>query len=908
MVIDIQGVKEVDAQILEQKASDNVEQVFRLHALSKKLKKKINQPDIPDDQSKKYKSFVNKIRQIVDRIIAQSLGEYDPQSEEESKITYEFLGTSKLRIDDDIVEISEDEREESFGGHSGPELNYVRLRGQEACQISDTIFVPVSVFDRLYTHQKQGLVWLAGLHRSRHGGILADEMGLGKTITVLSFLNALTFSAESEKLDVGERLDVLIVCPITLIAQWKDEMRKWTPLLKAVVFHGALGSSNKHLIFGKIKKCKYRALITSYETLRVHIEVINSHYWSYVVLDEGQKIRNPDAAVTLAVKTLGTPHRLILSGSPIQNNLVEFWSLLDFVAPGHLGTLPLFVEQFVEPIMKSSNVCNSSAAYNCALRLRTLVHPFIQRNIKSDVVGCLKLPKKTEHIIMCSLTPEQYQVYVALMKAVLSVSNVENSHFKLPEKNSRNHLYGKLKSHRVLLLLTLLRKTCNHPDLVLKEPPQDYGNVSRSAKLMIAQEIIGNWEANGHKILVFSQTVQMLNIIFNSLAKRYDACRIARVDGEIPIKKRSAVLESFEKDNNVFILLLTTRVGGVGLNLTCADRILIFDPDWNPMTDSQARERSYRIGQNRDVVIYRLISAHTVEEKIYHRQIYKFYLSERILTDPRVTGFRFLPASDLLALPPKPSGAGETSDYLNNVEKQLKSINFEMELRQLNNSKDIYQRSGDVAKGIANENPILQSIFEHHDVEGVIKHDDIEKRMYDNMDSVSSKIADRAVQLLKRSLKERNAYDISVPTWTGENGLAAAPVDCKRRVLESDVKTSYLGRQNRVRRVPRNEPNTAQRHPESIARVILDYFKSTPNQEAPTGDVIQHFGPLIPGNFSLSFCPCDSESHAKKFKVILKKMCKLKKTLHGNGPNYWTLREEFSNKCDKKRKNDNILN
>ncbi|KAK1939559.1 SNF2 domain-containing protein / helicase domain- containing protein [Babesia divergens] len=883
MVLDIQGAKEVGSNVFEEKASNNVEEVFRLHAQIRRLKQEINNLEPTDEKAQKYKRIIAQIRSIIDRIIAKGLGDDETLSDDEPELQYEFLGNSKLRIGQEILDLPEDVRDESQHHDIGAEFTYLKLNEQPVCQISDGIYIPAGIFEKLYPHQKKGIKWLAGLYERKHGGILADEMGLGKTITVLSFLNALMFSMESKGLNQDERLEVLIVCPITLIAQWKDEMSKWTPSLKPVVFHGALGSFNKGKLFAGAKRGKHRALITSYDTLRIHIDSINVHPWSYVVLDEGQKIRNPDAAITLSVKTLGTPHRLLLSGSPIQNNLVEFWSLLDFVAPGQLGTLPLFVEQFVEPIMRSNNICNASAAYNCALRLRSLVHPFIQRNLKSDFADCLKLPKKTEHIIMCSLTPVQYQVYITLLKTVLSLSSLDDGTFNLLTRNSQKQIREKLHSNRVLVLLTMLRKVCNHPDLVLQEIPKDFGCVERSAKLMIALEIIANWEASGHKVLVFSQTIQMLNIIYGNLVKVYKGSRIARLDGEVAIKKRSSILNSFEKDNDVFILLLTTRVGGVGLNLTCADRILIFDPDWNPMTDSQARERSYRIGQNHDVVIYRLISAHTVEEKIYHRQIYKFYLSERILTDPRVVGFRFLPTSALLTIPPKPSGPKDTTGYCNKVEKQLKSLDFEMEIRRINNSKDIYQRCDDVPKNTTGENPILQSIFAHHDIEGVIKHDDIEKTVFANVEPTSSVIADKAVELLKMSLKEREAYDISVPTWTGENGLAAAPVNHKRRHVNKTTKGNAGGILRNLSKNSRRYKmdGTIKTETFDMAKTILDYFRRCPNFNAPTGEV--NHEPLRYEYFAVD-----------AFKTMLNKICTLKKT--PQGPNYWMLKQDFIDK------------
>ncbi|ORM40495.1 Protein CHROMATIN REMODELING 8 [Babesia sp. Xinjiang] len=821
------------------KAYHNVEEVIRLQAISKKLKQKICNVDLPDETLKKYKCLVGKLRHIIGRIIACNLGEDEPESGDEAQFNYEFLGPSKLRVDEDVLEISEDECDEKRESNDVSDFKCVSIKERPAYQLSDSIFAQASVFDKLYIHQKQGVKWLAGLHHRRHGGILADEMGLGKTITVLSFLSALIFSEDSKKIDLGGGLEVLIVCPITLISQWIDEMGIWAPSFKPVVFHGSLGTYNKRSMLTKKKSARNTCLITSYETLRAHVDHINEHRWSYVILDEGQKIRNPDAAVTLAVKTLGTPHRLLLSGSPIQNNLIEFWSLLDFVAPGHLGTLPLFIEQFVSPIMRTNSTCNDSAAYNCALRLRALVQPFIRRHVKSEFANALKLPKKTEHVIMCSLTPVQYEVYLALLKTVPEIVSMDDFSIRSTSKHIVNNVGKKLKPHGFLLLLTLLRKTCNHPDLVLKERPNDFGSIDRSAKLMVALDIISNWEASGHKILVFTQTIQMLDIIYNSIAQHYDPCRIARVDGEVPIKKRSAIVESFEKHDDVFIFLLTTRVGGVGLNLTCADRVLIFDPDWNPMTDSQARERSYRIGQSRDVVIYRLVCAHTVEEKIYHRQIFKFYLSERILSDPSVMGFRFLPAADLLTVPPKPFVREDISGYLNNFKNQLNSIDLEMDIRRLNNSRDIYQRPGDLLKCGADENPILQSIFAHHGIEGVIKHDDVEKTVHPKGYAGSSLIADEAVRLLRKSLKERSAYDISVPTWTGENGRAAAPVNCKTRKLTNT--TNKTGKSLFCNFTKNSNDQglhlTKELDATSMAKMIFNYFISAPKRKAPTGEV-----------------------------------------------------------------------
>ncbi|AFZ80724.1 helicase family member protein [Theileria equi strain WA] len=834
------NVREIDSETLEQKTCRQFEESYCIQLILNKLKRKIDQND------RRYEKFYSKLQKIVDSNRTLALGESIGDSQE-----YKLLGKSKIQVGDEVLELSDDDSDdESANTHLSTIENIVKIANIDAVELADDIYIPLDKYNKLYDHQKKGLKWLVGLHKRNHGGILADDMGLGKTVTVLSLFSALTFSSHGK-----EPMRILVVCTITLINQWKEEISRWVPDIEFRVFHTSHGLINDKKID------RHTIVITSYDTLRINIEYFNMCDWSYVVLDEGQKIRNPDSAITLAVKTLGTPHRLLMSGSPIQNNLVEFWSLLDFVAPGHLGTLPLFIEQFVDPITQSQDKSNSSVAYNCAIRLRSLIVPFIQRNVKSNFIKSINLPKKSEHVLLCNLTATQHYIYVRMLRT-LSID-------ELSSKQRNEELYRRYKN-RYLMLLSILRKICNHPDLVLSERPKDFGKAERSGKLSVTLEIVSKWESEGHKMLLFSQTIQMLNIIQAALESRYTAERICRMDGTVSLKKREKVLSDFENCGEKFILLLTTRVGGVGLNLTFADRILIYDPDWNPMTDSQARERCYRIGQTKDVLIYRLITAHTVEEKIYHRQIYKYYLSERILSDPRVVNFRFLPSSDLLQIPPEPpSKDGLSRKYLSKVNRLLKNREFELELRQLNNSKDMFQNYEDVKESA--DNPLLQSIFEHHNVEGIIKHDEIENTKLSKIEDTSSRIADNAIRLLKKSLNERRAYDISIPTWTGKSGMAAAPVLGRFSQNSHHILNNLKNMKRKLTLSSQGE--------DEIAQDILDYFKHRKNQSAQTGEVIQHFGPIIP------------ESQSSIFKLLLKRICNLVKV--EGGPNYWKLKSEF---------------
>ena len=370
-------------------------------------------------------------------------------------------------------------------------------------------------------------------------------------------------------------------------------------------------------------------LITTYECARLYRHLLLHREWGYAVLDEGHKIRNPDAAITLTCKQLLSTHRLILTGAPIQNNLVELWSLFDFIFPGKLGTLPVFEDEFVFPINQggytNASTTQVQAAYRCASVLRDLINPYVLRRQKADVAA--HLPKKTEQVLFVNLSPVQREIYKEFLasEAVQETIDGRGSLFKA---------------------IHILRKITNHPDLLeLKEAvgamgqrkvsarkvePRDmpdYGAIERSGKMQVVEQILQVWHKEGHRVLLFTQTRQMLDIIERFIAPLYS---YHRIDGLTSIRTRLPLIDSFNSDPSIFIFLLTTKAGGLGVNLTGADRVLLFDPDWNPSTDLQARERSWRIGQRKEVTVYRLIVRGTIEEKIYHRQIFKQFLTKSI--------------------------------------------------------------------------------------------------------------------------------------------------------------------------------------------------------------------------------------------------------------------------------------
>ena len=364
----------------------------------------------------------------------------------------------------------------------------------------------------------------------------------------------------------------------------------------------------------------------------------------------GHKIRNPDAKVTLSVKQIATAHRLILSGSPMQNNLKELWSLFDFIYPGKLGTMPVFLQQFSTPITQAgyanASTVQVATGYKCATVLKDTISPYLLRRMKEDVKKHINLPEKNEQVLFCRLTDEQRELYRAYIDG----------------GETKSILSGQLK---VFVGLIALRKICNHPDLFsggpkplaerdkedeqeegeLDEAELKFGFYKRSGKLIVVHSLLKLWKKQGHRVLLFSQSQMMLTIIESYVKEQ--GYKYLRLDGTTPVANRQRMITEFNEGDH-FVFILTTKVGGLGVNLTGANRVVIFDPDWNPSTDTQARERAWRIGQDRQVTIYRLMTSGTIEEKIYHRQIFKQFLVNRVLKDPKQR--RFFKSNDLYEL------------------------------------------------------------------------------------------------------------------------------------------------------------------------------------------------------------------------------------------------------------------
>lgn len=513
------------------------------------------------------------------------------------------------------------------------------------------LLVPRLLYDCLLGYQKTGVEWLLGLFSRRTGGILGDEMGLGKTVQVIAWLAALQLSG-------CLKAPVLVVCPVTLMRQWIRECQYWWPALRVFRLHSSENRQRDMRAVLKKAAASAHVLITSYGHLRQFSPLFAKREWRAVVLDEGHAIRNPEAAITTACKQLRTPHRIILSGTPVQNGLVELWSLIDFCSPGLLGTLPVFKAELAAPIVAGGYVgagtLQVQTAYRCACVLRELLGGVLLRRVKADVAA--ELPAKQEHILLCELSEYQRRLYEWILETDIIQSCLAGK---------RNVLAG----------IDLLRKVCNDPDLLVSGPLADQPDFPwpRSlveaipGKLRILSTTLAMWRQRGHKALLFCQTRQMLDRV-EALMDR-DCIPYLRMDGTTEVRERAVLVDRFNNDPTIPVFLLTTRVGGLGLNLTGADRVLIYDPDWNPSTDLQARERAWRLGQTRPVTIYRLLAAGTIEEKIYQRQLWKQHLTSRVLTDPKQA--RFFKATelyDLFTLAPPSENQTETGAMLSGLD------------------------------------------------------------------------------------------------------------------------------------------------------------------------------------------------------------------------------------------------
>ncbi len=440
----------------------------------------------------------------------------------------------------------------------------------------------------LRPYQKAGYDWMNFLRQYRFGGCLADDMGLGKTVMTLAML-------QGQK-EAGAVEPSLLVMPTSLLYNWELEARKFTPDLRVMVYTGTYRDKNT------AQFDDYDLILTSYGIVRIDIDLLSDYRFNYVIMDESQAIKNPSSHITKAVMQLNTAHRLILTGTPLENSTMDLWSQMSFINPGLLGSQSFFRNEFQIPIEKRHDEAKTARLYG-------LIKPFMLRRNKSQVAT--DLPAKVESVLYCDMTPDQSAQYEE------AKSYFRNLILERIEEE------GMAKSQMVVLQgLTKLRQIANHPRMVDADYEGDSGKLD-DVLMRLETAMTEN-----HKVLVFSQFIKHLNVVRQYLKEKN--IKYAYLDGSTT--DRQSQVQLFQTDHSVKLFLISLKAGGLGHNLTAADYVFILDPWWNPAIEAQAIDRAHRIGQQKTVFTYKFIAKNTVEEKILSLQRAKQQLAGSLVT------------------------------------------------------------------------------------------------------------------------------------------------------------------------------------------------------------------------------------------------------------------------------------
>ncbi|XP_056091877.1 DNA excision repair protein ERCC-6-like [Rhinichthys klamathensis goyatoka] len=599
-----------------------------------------------------------------------------PRALELFQLAYQLQPSDKLKkrvqAIQDLIQRDEEEDEED----------------EEFVDVNDSgLKLYKGLYDKLYDHQKEGVAFLYSLHRDgRKGGILADDMGLGKTIQVISFLSGM-YDAELAN-------HTLLVMPTSLIKNWVREFAKWTPGMRVKEFHGS-SKAERNRNLERIQR-KGGVIITTYQMLINNYEHLASYdqrefKWDYVILDEAHKIKTSSTKTAKSAHAIPARHRVLLTGTPVQNNLREMWALFDFACQGSLlGTSKTFKTEYENPITrareKDATPGEKALGLKISQNLMDIIKPYFHRRTKADVQHKKqkrkegyrdeedqenKCPNASEGAEMPSLTRKNDLIVWTYLSSVQE--DIYNQFISL------DHIKELMMTTRSPLAeLTVLKKLCDHPRLLSNRAVAQLGLeqgssfdsthpdiesesavsqidyisdetlVRESGKLQFLVSLMECLREEGHRTLIFSQSRKMLDIMERVL--RNKNFRLLRLDGTVTqLAEREKRIMLFQTDKRYTIFLLTTQVGGVGITLTAANRVVIFDPSWNPATDAQAVDRAYRIGQTENVLIYRLITCGTVEEKIYRRQVFKDSLIRQTTGDKK-NPFRYFSKQELREL------------------------------------------------------------------------------------------------------------------------------------------------------------------------------------------------------------------------------------------------------------------
>ncbi|KAM4729820.1 lymphoid-specific helicase isoform 2-T2 [Anableps anableps] len=532
-------------------------------------------------------------------------------------------------------------------------------------------------------YQIEGIEWLRMLWENGINGILADEMGLGKTIQCIAHIAMMV-----EKKVMGP---FLVVAPLSTVPNWISEFKRFTPEISVMLYHGTPPERSK--LLKQIRRSQgplnmFPVVITSFEISMIDRKCLQHLQWKYLIVDEGHRIKNLNCRLVRELKMLPTDNKLLLTGTPLQNNLAELWSLLNFLLPEVFDDLKSFESWFdISSLGDGDEVVVAEREQNILSMLHQILTPFLLRRLKTDVT--LEVPPKKEIIVYAPLTAKQEMLYSAVVnKTIQKVLGQDKKEAPVPvtsdgrpKRRTRKSVdYRETESDTQAALmkylervrkeaesspsppvldistppdaeitlklqnvLMVLKRCCNHPYLV--EYPLDPATqqfkideqlVQTSGKLLILDRLLPALKKRGHKVLIFSQMTSILDILMDYCYLR--DFQYSRLDGSMPYTERDENIKTFFSDPEVFLFLLSTRAGGLGINLTAADTVIIFDSDWNPQADLQAQDRCHRIGQTKPVVVYRLVTANTIDQRILERASAKRKLEQMVIHKKKFKG------------------------------------------------------------------------------------------------------------------------------------------------------------------------------------------------------------------------------------------------------------------------------
>ncbi|EFA85905.1 SNF2-related domain-containing protein [Heterostelium album PN500] len=580
---------------------------------------------------------------------------------------------------------------------------------------------------KLKEYQITGLQWLVNLYNNKLNGILADEMGLGKTVQTISLI---CYLFERKVLE-----PYLIVAPLSTISNWESEFARWAPKLPVIIYRGK--PDERKLLAKRIPRNGFIVVITSFEYIIADKQILSRHTWCYIIIDEGHRIKNKSAKLSVQLRQYHSKNRLLLTGTPLQNDLGELWSLLNFLLPNIFNSLDTFEQWFNAPFANTKSAkanslikVNEEESLIIINRLHQVLRYFLLRRLKKDVES--QLPEKKERVIKCNLSAMQICMYRSIAE-----------YGQLPmDPNSEIYKKSKTKMRGFNNVVKQLQKVSNHPYLFLTEWDINEDLIRASGKFDMMDQILIKMKASGHRVLIFTQMTEIINIMVEYFSIR--DWGYLRLDGSTKPEERSRlVVEWNRKDSPYFIFVLSTHAGGLGMNLQTADTVIIFDSDWNPQMDLQAQDRCHRVGQVNRVNVFRLISASTIEERILER------------------------ATDKLDLDAKIIQAGMFNTYSNDQERRAKLEEF--------------------LHGFPN-NTTDEVPTDLEEVNRLISRDDEEFQQFQEMDAELAKNEKKSPK--KKSHKSRLMSEQELPEWMLRNPVEeeeVTPAHRRRSIINADA-------------------------------------------------------------------------------------------------------------------------